>query len=348
MVRTLALDLSVLHETHPAGVARYARELAGALSTVMPSWRVVGICPSTDGLGDLAGRVEILTDGARWPRPLWRRWVLPRLAKRVGADVLHVPVSHTPRARGLIVTRCVHDVAAAVGGHDGYGGSRRGEVRRLARSIPTVFPSSATQGEFRKVVPSFAAPSTVIHHGVEPRFFDSATSSLDLPEVFGLVVGTVRPRRRPDLLEAALQGADLSPVLWAGHGHVPTLDPPIECKGISFLGPVSEADLRELYARARFVVLPSEVEGFGLPLIEAQAAGCTVVAADAPVLREIGGGWPVYFEPGNSQSLRTAIAFALATPDDSLTRLPRLHARRFTWERSAQAHAAFFESLLDR
>ncbi len=338
MTRTLAIDLSVLEAPHPAGVARYARSLASTLSEAMPAWRIIGICQSTKGMEDLANYLDLIAVGPRWPRPLWRRWVLPRAARRYGADILHVPVSHAPRARGIVVTRCVHDVAAAAGQHDGYGGARRAERRRLHHSVPTVFPSAATYAAFRSIAPTFDAPVEVIHHGVETRFFEAPPHTMDLPDAFGLVVGTVRPRRQPTLLSTAASRLPGVSILWAGHGVAPD-----STDHLRFIGPVTERELIELYHRARFTVLPSDIEGFGLPLLEAMAAGKPVVAANCAALREIGGGWPIYFESGNERSLYAALTFAAATPDSTVQELSRNHAAHFTWSRCALAHAAFFE-----
>ncbi len=56
-------------------------------------------------------------------------------------------------------------------------------------------------------------------------------------------------------------------------------------------GMVSQEELRGIYTKARFLAFPSEYEGFGLPVIEAQSFGTVPVASDIPVLREVAGSY---------------------------------------------------------
>ena len=58
-------------------------------------------------------------------------------------------------------------------------------------------------------------------------------------------------------------------------------------------------ELADLYRRAALVLLPSDREGFGLPVVEAMACGTPVVASDIPALREIGGDAAAYCAPGD-------------------------------------------------
>jgi glycosyltransferase involved in cell wall biosynthesis len=57
--------------------------------------------------------------------------------------------------------------------------------------------------------------------------------------------------------------------------------------------------LAALYRRASVVVLPSDREGFGLPIVEAMACGTAVIASDIPALREVGGSAAIYCPPGD-------------------------------------------------
>jgi glycosyltransferase involved in cell wall biosynthesis len=68
------------------------------------------------------------------------------------------------------------------------------------------------------------------------------------------------------------------------------------------LGFITNEELECLYSRSEFLLFPSLVEGFGWPIIEAQACGCLVVTSDRPPMNEIGGQGAIYVDPENIQS----------------------------------------------
>jgi alpha-1,2-rhamnosyltransferase len=78
-----------------------------------------------------------------------------------------------------------------------------------------------------------------------------------------------------------------------------------------WLDNASDADLSHLYPRARGLIFPSFVEGFGMPLIEAAHHGARVIASDIPVFREVGGDDAVYFDVLDTQALAERVREAL-------------------------------------
>ena len=78
-----------------------------------------------------------------------------------------------------------------------------------------------------------------------------------------------------------------------------------------WLDNASDADLSYLYPRARGLIFPSFVEGFGMPLIEAAHHGARVIASDIPVFREVGGDEAVYFDVLDAQALAERVREAL-------------------------------------
>jgi len=94
--------------------------------------------------------------------------------------------------------------------------------------------------------------------------------------------------------------------------------------------PVADADIAGLFRLADVVVMPSESEGFGLPVLEAGIAGTPIVCADIPVLREVSGGDAWLFPPqATAGELAGVIGQALASPGARLRR----RARRHDWSR---------------
>ncbi len=102
-------------------------------------------------------------------------------------------------------------------------------------------------------------------------------------------------------------------------------------------GIVSAAELQSLYRRARALVFPSLYEGFGLPPLEAMAAGCPVVASHAGSLPEICGEAAVLFDPYDVEDLARAVREADGRTSELQTRgLERIG--HFSWERCAAVH----------
>jgi glycosyltransferase involved in cell wall biosynthesis len=118
--------------------------------------------------------------------------------------------------------------------------------------------------------------------------------------------------------------------------------------GISVLPALDDRTLAAVYRRAALVVLPSEREGFGLPVVEALACGTPVVASDLPVLREVGGRAPEYRRVGDRAAWAEAVLGLVRErqqhPDMLAARRARgvAWARRFTWTRFADELAAIY------
>ena len=107
---------------------------------------------------------------------------------------------------------------------------------------------------------------------------------------------------------------------------------------------MTAGELAALYAAAELVALPSFYEGFGLPAIEALAAGAPLVASDLPVLREVAGDAALYAPPDRPDLWAERIAALLADPAlrDELRRRGRERASLFDWSRAAAETARAF------
>lgn len=129
-------------------------------------------------------------------------------------------------------------------------------------------------------------------------------------------------------------------VLTGTHPHeLPALPPGVEVRGR-----VPAAELAALYRRASAVVLPSRYEGFGLPAVEAMAAGCPVVASTAGALPEVVGDAGVMFPPEDPDALVAAVEQAWDRTDD-LARVGLQRVQRFTWASCAAVHDGLYRSL---
>lgn len=113
------------------------------------------------------------------------------------------------------------------------------------------------------------------------------------------------------------------------------------------IGFVDPCTLGELYGVARALVYPSAYEGFGLPPLEAMAAGCPVICADSSSLPEVVGQSGILVDPRSAEQLADAMGSML----DATTRLQFAQAgieraQLFDWRESAREHARVYESLV--
>jgi glycosyltransferase involved in cell wall biosynthesis len=117
---------------------------------------------------------------------------------------------------------------------------------------------------------------------------------------------------------------------------------------------VDRATLAAIYRHATIALLPSEREGFGLPLVEALACGTPVVASDIPVLREVGAGAVEYCPMGDVPAWSQAILALLAErdrdPDAWRTRKGNgvAHASQFSWSTYAASVVSVYRTVAAR
>jgi glycosyltransferase involved in cell wall biosynthesis len=110
---------------------------------------------------------------------------------------------------------------------------------------------------------------------------------------------------------------------------------------------LSRSELADVYRSASVVLVPSEAEGFGLPVIEALACGAPVIASDIPVLREVGGDVVGYAPVGDIDRWASLTTQVLDDPSAIATRDQRLaHVSQYTWARHAEIIAQAYLQLV--
>ncbi|NII50172.1 glycosyltransferase [Frigoribacterium endophyticum] len=300
-------------------------------------------------------------------RLVWEQLGLPRLARAVGADVVHSPHYTMPllTRRRRVVT--LHD--ATFFSHPELHGRLKGPFFRAwiqlaaRRADRCVTPSRATADEVERWAGPPRAPLVVSLHGVDTVRYSpgaradeaAARLALDLgDEPYVAFVGTIEPRKNVGpLLDAvtalAARRPELRPrlVLAGGRGWDDETVARLEAASPSdpwrWLGYVDEGLLPAFLASSALVAYPSVGEGFGLPILEALASGVPVVTTDRLAAPEVGGDVAVYSEP-DAGSLELALEALL---DDEprrreLGRRGRERALTFTWRRTGDEHVGAY------
>jgi glycosyltransferase involved in cell wall biosynthesis len=284
---------------------------------------------------------------ARALRALWHRvgWP-PTELLATEADVLHATNFVLPpakRAQGVVT---VHDLAF-LDRPEFLAPAQRDLpdlVRRsVARAAVVCTPSDAVAQQVSRRLDIPAERIVVTPLGVDPAWSGTGPPSpalretLGLPPHYLLFVGAAQPRKGLDvLLDAHAARPDLAPLVLAGPaGWGPRLTTSSRVHTVGYL---DEADLRCVVASAAALVLPSHDEGFGLPVLEAMAAGVPVVCSDLPALREVAGGLATLVPPGDPAALATALASVEGAGRDPVSAAARqARAARYTWQACAQA-----------
>lgn len=108
-------------------------------------------------------------------------------------------------------------------------------------------------------------------------------------------------------------------------------------ESITHVNNISDEALSGLYSRASAFIYPSLYEGFGLPLLEAVAAGCPIIASHIPSTIEVIGTYPTYFEPTSTEDLIRALSVVFEQGRrGNLMQSTKDILDRFSWDRTAQ------------
>ncbi|WP_031465460.1 glycosyltransferase family 4 protein [Sciscionella sediminilitoris] len=348
----------------PGGTGRYTRELGAALAaTAPPGWTVRSVVPRC------ADPTVAAIEGVAGPSVLAlpRRALIAAWERRIplwpGGDSVHAPTPLAPPARhgkGLVVT--VHDAVPFT--HPETltpRGARwhRKAIAQAARAADTILVPTAAVGA--QLGPRIGGtPLTVVGHGrtaalaQPPGDAAAIAARLRLPPEYLLMIGTVEPRKGVEVLLRALAepGAPALPLVLAGPRGWGQVEPDRLAAGLGVpapleLGAVTDAELATVLHRAAALVAPSRSEGFGLPVLEAMAAGVPVVHSNAPALVELADGTGLGFPVGDAHALAAVLRDVFENTAATAARVTaaKARAKAFTWaDSAARVWAAHLEA----
>jgi glycosyltransferase involved in cell wall biosynthesis len=363
------LDARTVHPHFP-GVGRYALNLARGVATCLePSERLMVLRdPAGAPRRDFpdADAVQVV-DVALSPFTLRQQWMIPRLLRRLDAQLYHSPYYLIPFRPGMpcIVTMLdfipmrypqfftpVQRLVFAL------------SVRLAARAARLIIAlSAATARDVERFLRVAPERIVIVPAAADPVFrprsvaeVAALSARLQLPQRYVLYVGSNKPHKNlVRLIDAwARLQPQPFPLVLAGpwdarypdaKQRVASLD---LGAAVRFLGAVTAADLPVLYAGALALVLPSEFEGFGFPVVEAMACGVPVVCSNTASLPEVAGDAAVLFDPLDAEAMARAIGAVLddAGLQAELKRRGAERAAQLSWEQTAQATLRAYRRLL--
>jgi glycosyltransferase involved in cell wall biosynthesis len=368
----IGIDARLWNET---GVGRYIRNLVWQLEKIDTKNEYVLFVTKGvrgQGLGFRNDRFTFVETNIRW-HTVEEQVKLPSLLEKQKLDLMHFPYFAIPvfYKKPFVVT--IHDLiihhfpTGEASTHHPlvYHGKRLGyeyimkRAAQKSRKIITV--SNATRQEIVDHLSVSSEKIVVTYEGVDASLNRITNNELRIKEKnYFLYVGNAYPHKNLERLLLAfkeiVEKRKNSRLVLVGRKDFfyKRLEKRIAELGlkntIHILQDVSDSELQSLYRNAHAVVLPSLMEGFGLPAVEAMANLQRLIVSDIPAFREVCGGAGIYFDPNDTQSLVDRLQEVLDNPQDRVY-LDKIKEGRdlvesFSWEKMAKETLAVYESAV--
>ena len=358
---------TTVYDAEPAGIGRYVRRLLDAYRCLFPDDSVTALSRSGIDWPGIRGLPVLRSGAGAFERLAVEQVNMPRLLRRLPYDIVHFADYRCPLltpARAIIT---VHDLGMFRYPETVTSGQRRlkqtftrASVRRAAHII---VPSESTKRDLMEWLDVPADRITAVPHGVcthrSPDYPGSSPAAAH-PRPYFLFVGTLEPRKNLVRVVQALRllydrhaDADVDLVVIGRQGwlygeifhEVERLD--LQPR-VLFLGYVSDVERLEWYRGALGFCFPTLYEGFGLPILEAMAAGCPVITANQGAAAEVAEGAALLVDPTDIDVICNALHQVMSDTDlrDRLRRLGAERAARYTWNRTAQETRSVYEKVL--
>lgn len=369
--------INALSAGNRSGTGRYAGELCRALAKLECDDHFLVVIEDDHPIVDelrASSRVTVIAQPKRSPlgRSLWEAFSLPALVRQTNVDVFHAPAFIAPSRLPCPSVVTIHDCAFLR-----YGETIR-PLRRFMyrRAIPrstrqaaiVLADSESTRRDVVELMAIDGNKARVAPLGVGEEFFIDEVSPeaeqrirrlLQVDGNFILTAGTIEPRKNLDTLLRAYarlrETSDNTPPLvivgrvgWLSD-RLSSLTRELDVeKHVRFPGFIDDADLPSLLSMATVFVCVSLYEGFGLPPLEAMAAGTPVIVSNTSSLPEVVGDAGLLVEPTDAEAIAHAMSQLIGDPQrhERLAQSGRERARTFTWKRVAQdALSAYHDTL---
>lgn len=339
---------------------RFAADPDLAVTGLTVSWR--GRRAAADALPPGIAERSLLFP-ANLAHALWARRTGPQVR---GYALVHGPNYVVPPSAGAVELVSVHDFGPwhfpeLVTAHARHYYPRL-VARALERGAHVHVDSAFVGSEATELLGVSPDRVHVVHLGFDAGVNGDGARGRQLVgrQHYVLAVGTIEPRKdHPTLVAAMAELRSVDPSLalvvaggdgWGTEAFEASLQANAMTDRVVRLGYVSDRDRADLLAGAACLAFPSRYEGFGIPPLEAMAAGVPVVATTAGSLPEVCGEGARYVAPGQPTELAAAIA-EVVTDDDRRTELiaaGRANVARFSWDTMAKEMAGLYRRLVDQ
>jgi glycosyltransferase involved in cell wall biosynthesis len=333
----IALDATYNVGENLSGLGVYSRELLGALAAAHPE-REFDFCYRPHRYPR--------SFGAALPPNAHRTLLYEPLFPR-SRDFFHGLNQRLPNIRFHKTVSTFHDLFVLTGDYstaefrDRFAGQAR---RAAAESDAIIAVSAFTAGQVEQLLGVDRERIVVVHHGVN----HAAAGPLATPTTRENIVLNVGAIQRRKNIARLVEAFERTPKGWKlvlagseGYGSSEILARIASSPrrgDIQVLGYVADPELARWYARARIFAFPSLDEGFGMPVLEAMAAGVPVVAGNRAALPEICGEAALLVDPEDVEAIASALVDLIRDEAlaERLIRSGTERARGFTWEKAAE------------
>ena len=286
-------------------------------------------------------------------------------------DLFHATDHHIPLIRGTPTVATIMDLIPVL--HPEW---IKQDLKRLKSWL---FTTSIHRADHIITISEYSKQDMVQHLGIEPErisvtplgvdpiYFeridapqrDAVLDKHGLKPGFFLFVGTLQPRKNlPRVLEAFQQLPEAvrkeHPLVivgrdgWSNEALLPQLEA-LQARGEGrWLSYLPQSEVLALLQSAGALVFASLYEGFGLPVIEAFAAQCPVIASNTTSLPEVTGDAAWSVDPSSAESISTAMLDVLRQSDEREEKIQRglARARQYSWQACARETLAVYHKLL--
>lgn len=343
-----------------SGLGNYSRNTIRLLTKYFPDHQYVLFAPKLSPFYTAEQPVSVVLPGKKLHKRLrfyWRMYGSTQSIKRSQVELFH-GLSHVLpfglRRLGIPSVVTIHDLIFLRFPQfykkiDRWF-YRLQTVSGCRRATKIIAISQQTKNDLVHFFSIDPAKIEVIYQTCDQRFYDQVDEAdkleirkkFNLPDRYILTVGTIESRKNQlNLLKGVVSENLTIPVVVLGKAtpYKKELDDFILESNIRhqliFLHNADFYDLQAIYQMAEVMVYPSFFEGFGLPVLEAQASGCPVITSNISSMPEAGGAGALYIDPENSAEIGSAIKLMLTN-----------EAERQKWIEKGKENARLFSDQI--
>lgn len=353
----IGIDARLWNQT---GVGRYIRNLVYNLEEIDKENSYVLFARDEDKVKIRSSNFKTVSVSIRW-HSVSEQLKFKKIINKENVDLVHFPYYSVPifYKKPFVVT--IHDLIPL---HFQTGKAStlpfplyklkflayKFVVSQAAKNSKKIIaPSNFSKDEIVKLLKIDKSKVGVVYEGT-----DESLMSLDLvdkKEHF-LYIGNAYPHKNLELLlEVFKDLPDLKLVLVGKedffYKKLKKKAENLNLTNVKFFGYATDSELSDLYKKAKALIIPSFIEGFGLPALEAMSNKCVVLASDIPTLREICKDSAIYFDPRDKEDLEKKIMDISSSIEiNKYIEKGIRRATEFSWEKTAEKTLKIYESCV--